>query len=71
MAACAAATRATVTPPSAPTVLLVDDHQVFGELLGDALAAAGMEIVGLCGTLAEAPGTESPSARGHTRLGLA
>jgi DNA-binding NarL/FixJ family response regulator len=49
-----AATRATVTPPSAPTVLLVDDHRVFGELLGDALAAAGMEIVGLCGTLVEA-----------------
>jgi DNA-binding NarL/FixJ family response regulator len=35
-------------------VLLVDDHQVFAELLGDALAAGGMEIVGLCGTLAEA-----------------
>jgi DNA-binding NarL/FixJ family response regulator len=49
-----AATRATVTPPSAPTVLLVDDHRVFGELLAEALAAHGMEIVGLCGTLAEA-----------------
>jgi DNA-binding NarL/FixJ family response regulator len=49
-----AATRATVTPRSAPTVLLVDDHQIFGELLGEALAANGMKIVGLCGTLAEA-----------------
>jgi DNA-binding NarL/FixJ family response regulator len=49
-----AATRATVTPLPAPTVLLVDDHQIFGELLGDALTANGMAVVGLCGTLAEA-----------------
>jgi DNA-binding NarL/FixJ family response regulator len=49
-----AATRATVTPRSAPTVLLVDDHQIFGELLGEALTANGMEIVGICGALADA-----------------
>jgi len=49
-----AATRATVTPRSVPTVLLVDDHQIFGELLGEALTANGMDVVGLCGTLAEA-----------------
>jgi DNA-binding NarL/FixJ family response regulator len=50
----AAARAATVTPGSTPTVLLVDDHQVFGELLGEALTANGMDVVGLCATLAEA-----------------
>lgn len=49
-----AATSATVAPRPAPTVLLVDDHQIFGELLGEALTTNGMDVVGLCGTLAEA-----------------
>ncbi|MFC4950251.1 response regulator [Pseudonocardia sp. GCM10023141] len=35
-------------------MLLVDDHQIFGELLGEALTATGMEVVGICGTLADA-----------------
>lgn len=49
-----AAVAGTVTPRPAPTVLLVDDHRIFGELLGEALAANGMDVVGLCGTVADA-----------------
>lgn len=49
-----AAAGATVTPGSAPTVLLVDDHRIFGELLGEALTTSGMTVIGLCGTLADA-----------------
>ncbi|WAL67745.1 response regulator transcription factor [Amycolatopsis cynarae] len=32
----------------------MDDHPVFAELLGEALTASGMDVIGCCGTLAEA-----------------
>lgn len=42
-------------PAPAPVrILLVDDHQVFADLLAAALSGRGMQIVGICGTLAEA-----------------
>ena len=37
-----------------PTVLIVDDHEIFAELLSDALTASGMTILGTCGSVAEA-----------------
>ncbi|KAA0021723.1 response regulator [Antrihabitans cavernicola] len=47
-------THVNLTPAAAPTVLIVDDHHIFSELLGDALAANGMHVVGRCATLAAA-----------------
>ncbi len=46
--------KGTVTPDSAPTVLLVDDHNVFAELLREVLIANGMTVVGIRGTVADA-----------------
>lgn len=42
------------TGPRAPRVLLVDDHQVFADLLGQALDMHGMDVTGVCGTVADA-----------------
>ena len=36
------------------TVLIVDDHAIFAELLAEALAADGLAVVGTCGTLEDA-----------------
>lgn len=36
------------------TVLIVDDHAMFAELLAEALAADGLDVVGTCGTLEDA-----------------
>ncbi|MEU4375216.1 response regulator transcription factor [Pseudonocardia alni] len=44
----------TVTARSGVTILLVDDHTIFAELLAEALALSGFEILGICGTLEQA-----------------
>lgn len=46
----------TVAPRARATVVIIDDHQVFAELLGEVLAARGHEIVGIHGTLADGIG---------------
>lgn len=43
----------TVAPQGKPTVVIIDDHQVFAELLGEVLAARGLDLVGVCATLAD------------------
>jgi DNA-binding NarL/FixJ family response regulator len=41
-------------PVTGPTVLIVDDHVMFAELLSDALSAAGMRPLGTASSAAEA-----------------
>jgi len=43
----------TVTPDATASVLIIDDHQVFAELLGEVLGSRGLEVVGIYGTLAD------------------
>lgn len=43
----------TVTPGRPATVLIIDDHQVFAELLGEVLVARGLRLVGIHRTLAD------------------
>ncbi|MEK6443753.1 response regulator transcription factor [Pseudonocardia sp. T1-2H] len=43
----------TVAPHDTATVLIVDDHQVFAELLGEVLASRGLRLVGIRRTLAD------------------
>lgn len=43
----------TVAPQGKSTVVIIDDHQVFAELLGEVLSARGLELVGVYSTLAD------------------
>lgn len=43
----------TVAPQDKATVVIIDDHQVFAELLGEVLAARGLDVVGVYSTLAD------------------
>ncbi|WP_420121762.1 response regulator [Nakamurella sp.] len=43
----------TVAPRPAASVVIIDDHQVFAELLGEVLTARGMTLVGTFGTLGD------------------
>lgn len=44
----------TLTPPHPLRVLIVDDHQIFAELLAEALTSSGMCVVGICSTITAA-----------------
>jgi DNA-binding NarL/FixJ family response regulator len=46
-------TERTVTPRENATVLIIDDHQVFAELLGEVLGSRGLKVIGIHGTLAQ------------------
>jgi len=41
----------TVAPGAGATVVIIDDHQVFAELLGEVLVARGLDVVGIHRTL--------------------
>lgn len=43
----------TVAPREKATVVIVDDHQVFAELLGEVLVTRGLDVVGIHSTLAD------------------
>lgn len=43
----------TVAPLNKATVVIIDDHQVFAELLGELLVVRGLEVVGIYGTLTD------------------
>jgi DNA-binding NarL/FixJ family response regulator len=43
----------TVAPRERATVVIVDDHQVFAELLGEVLVTRGLEVVGIHSTLTD------------------
>ncbi|MDY6809412.1 MAG: response regulator transcription factor [Actinomycetota bacterium] len=43
-----------MNPSDTPRILIVDDHEIFAELLADSLSAAGMTVVGICGTVGAA-----------------
>jgi DNA-binding NarL/FixJ family response regulator len=43
----------TVAPREKATVVIVDDHQVFAELLGEVLVTRGLEVVGIHSTLTD------------------
>ncbi|WP_084614350.1 response regulator [Nakamurella lactea] len=43
----------TVTPRDRATVLIIDDHKVFAELLAEVLGSRGLDVVGSYGSLAD------------------
>jgi DNA-binding NarL/FixJ family response regulator len=43
----------TVAPHDKATVLIIDDHRVFAELLGEVLVSRGFDLVGISSTLAD------------------
>lgn len=43
----------TVAPPGGPSVLIVDDHRIFAELLAEVLCTRGLRVVGICSTMAD------------------
>ncbi len=43
----------TVAPRDNATVVIIDDHQIFAELLGEVLVSRGLDLVGIYGNLAD------------------
>lgn len=50
------ATGPTTGPTDRPRVLVVDDHEIFAELLAEALTANGMSVAGVCASVEAAFG---------------